>query len=68
MLTSILRYYFWITVLLVAIIVGVIVWWFEYRYRSSNSRDNIATCESIIDKYNGNYLSHLMYSGDKKFS
>ncbi|WP_436950582.1 bifunctional lysylphosphatidylglycerol flippase/synthetase MprF [Staphylococcus xylosus] len=67
MLTSILRYYFWITILLVAIIVGVIVWWFEYRYRSSNSRDNIATCESIIDKYNGNYLSHLMYSGDKKF-
>ncbi|RIM95225.1 phosphatidylglycerol lysyltransferase, partial [Staphylococcus shinii] len=36
MLTSILRYYFWITILLVAIIVGVIVWWFEYRYRSSN--------------------------------
>lgn len=65
--TSILRYYFWFTVLLVAIIVGVIVWWFEYRYRLSNKRDDIDTCAAIVNQYGGNYLSHLMYSGDKKF-
>ncbi|WP_069996430.1 bifunctional lysylphosphatidylglycerol flippase/synthetase MprF [Staphylococcus caeli] len=65
--TSILRYYFWFTVLLVAIIVGVIVWWFEYRYRLSNKRDDIDTCTTIVNQYGGNYLSHLMYSGDKKF-
>lgn len=65
--TSILRYYFWFTILLVAVIVGLIVWWFEYRYRISNTREDAKICASIVKQYGGNYLSHLMYSGDKKF-
>ncbi|WP_426462457.1 bifunctional lysylphosphatidylglycerol flippase/synthetase MprF [Staphylococcus equorum] len=65
--SSILRYYFWFTILLVAIIVGVIVWWFEYRYRVKNRSNNIAMCEAIIAQYGGNYLSHLIYSGDKYY-
>lgn len=65
--TSILRYYFWFTILLVAVIVGLIVWWFEYRYRISNTREDTKICASIVKQYGGNYLSHLMYSGDKNF-
>ncbi|PHK49131.1 bifunctional lysylphosphatidylglycerol flippase/synthetase MprF [Staphylococcus edaphicus] len=65
--TSILRYYFWFTILLVAVIVGTIVWWFEHRHRISNARENSELCEAIIQQYGGNYLSHLMYSGDKQF-
>lgn len=65
--TSILRYYFWFTIILVVIIVGCIVWWFEYRYRSMNRSNDIGVCEAIIEKYGGNYLSHLIYSGDKYY-
>lgn len=65
--TSILRYYFWITIILVAIIVGLIVWWFEHRYRVLRTDESLEICEDIIAKYGGHFLSHLMYSGDKKF-
>ncbi|MGO3049590.1 MAG: bifunctional lysylphosphatidylglycerol flippase/synthetase MprF [Staphylococcus sp.] len=64
--TSILRYYFWFTIILVAMIVGIIVWWFEQRYRILRSGSEDEICNAIIKQHGGNYLSHLMYSGDKK--
>ncbi|MFH4906988.1 MULTISPECIES: bifunctional lysylphosphatidylglycerol flippase/synthetase MprF [Staphylococcus] len=65
--TSLLRYYFWFTIITVVIIVSVIVWWFEARFKSAGSDHNLEQCETIIQKFGGNYLSHLIYSGDKKF-
>lgn len=65
--SSILRYYFWFTIITVVIIVSVIVWWFEAKFKSSSNDEGLAQCKTIIDNYGGNYLSHLIYSGDKKF-
>lgn len=65
--TSILRYYFWITIILVAVVVGFIVWWFEHRYRVLRTDEALEICQDIVSEYGGHFLSHLMYSGDKKF-
>lgn len=65
--TSILRYYFWITILVIAVIVGGIVWYFERKIKLKENYQYLPVCESIVETYGGNYLSHLMYSGDKQF-
>lgn len=65
--TSVLKYYFWITILIIAIIVGAIAWLFDYQFSKVRISSNIEECEEIIDQYGGNYLSHLIYSGDKQF-
>lgn len=65
--TSILRYYFWITVLVIAIFVGGIVWYFESKIKLKENYQEFSVCENIVETYGGNYLSHLMYSGDKQF-
>lgn len=64
--TSLLRYYFWLTILIIALIIGGIAWLFDYQYKKNQRSSNIKTCENIIEKYGGNYLSHLIYSGDKQ--
>ena len=66
--TSVLRYYFWITILIIALIVGAIAWLFDYQFSKVRISSNIEDCEAIINQYGGNYLSHLIYSGDKQFS
>ncbi|EHJ07002.1 bifunctional lysylphosphatidylglycerol flippase/synthetase MprF [Staphylococcus simiae] len=65
--TSLLRYYFWITILIIAIIVGIIAWLFDYQFNKVGISAKVEDCETIIDNYGGNYLSHLIYSGDKKY-
>ena len=64
--TSVLKYYFWITILIIAIIVGDCML-FDYQFSKVRISSNIEECEEIIDQYEGNYLSHLIYSGDKQF-
>ena len=63
--TSLLRYYFWITILIVILIVGLIAWLFDYKFERPHRMTDVSICESIIHEYGGNYLSHLVYSGDK---
>ncbi|MBL7573151.1 bifunctional lysylphosphatidylglycerol flippase/synthetase MprF [Staphylococcus saccharolyticus] len=63
--TSLLRYYFWITILIVMIIVGLIAWLFDFKFKHPYHISDLTICESIIQEYDGNYLSHLVYSGDK---
>ncbi|MCY1568191.1 bifunctional lysylphosphatidylglycerol flippase/synthetase MprF [Staphylococcus pettenkoferi] len=65
--TSLLRYYFWITLFFVIIIVGAIVWYFERKTTLPHDQESLSQCEAIIDQYGGHYLSHLIYSGDKDF-
>lgn len=65
--TSLLRYYFWVTILIIAIIVGAIAWLFDYQFSKVGISSSVEDCEVIIENYGGNYLSHLIYSGDKKF-
>lgn len=62
-----LRYYFWITIALITIIVALIAWLFDYRFIKSSQNKNLAVCEQIIQQYGGNYLTHLIYSGDKNY-
>lgn len=62
---SMLRYYLWLTILVVIIIVTFIVWLFENAYRKDYPANDIEQCEAIIEKFGGNYLSHLLHSGDK---
>ncbi|MEB6065473.1 bifunctional lysylphosphatidylglycerol flippase/synthetase MprF [Staphylococcus arlettae] len=64
--TSILRYYFWFTVLFVVLIVGTIVWYFERKVQLHHSGEDIKICENIIQEYGGSYLSHLIYTDDKQ--
>ncbi len=65
--TSVLRYYFWLTILIIAIIIGMIAWLFDYQFSKVRISSKIEDCEEIINQYGGNYLSHLIYSGDKQF-
>lgn len=65
--TTVLRYYFWITIALITIIVALIAWLFDYRFIKSSQNKNLAVCEQIIQQYGGNYLTHLIYSGDKNY-
>ena len=44
-----------------------IAWLFDYRYSKSNQNKDLAICEQIILGYGGNYLTHLIYSGDKDY-
>ncbi|MBU5904849.1 hypothetical protein JVV96_21045, partial [Vibrio cholerae O1] len=60
-----LRHYLWLTILVVIIIVTFIVWLFENAYRKDYPANDIEQCEAIIEKFGGNYLSHLLHSGDK---
>lgn len=63
--TSLLKYYFWLTILVVVIIVGLIEWLLEIRFTRPHKVEDLSQCQSIIETYGGNYLSHLIYSGDK---
>ena len=63
--TSALRYYFWLTILVIILVVGIIAWLFDYRFNRPHQINDYKQCETIIDSYGGNYLSHLLYSGDK---
>lgn len=63
--TSVLRYYLWMTILAVTIIVGFIVWLFEQAYRKEKPANDFVLCDEIVEKFGGNYLSHLRHSGDK---
>ena len=39
-----------------------------YRYKGytrPHQLEDLSRCKSIIEMYGGNYLSHLIYSGDK---
>lgn len=63
--TSLLRYYFWVTILIVIILVGLIAWLFDYKFDRPHQITDLSICEAIIHEYGGNYLSHLVYSGDK---
>ncbi|KAB7646070.1 MULTISPECIES: bifunctional lysylphosphatidylglycerol flippase/synthetase MprF [Staphylococcus] len=65
--TTVLRYYFWITIALITLIVASIAWLFDYRYSKSNQNKDLTICEQIIHEYGGNYLTHLIYSGDKDY-
>ena len=66
--TSLLRYYFWMTIVIIMLLVGVIAWLFDYKYKRSHHSVDLTLCDEIIQKYGGNYLSHLVYSGDKDLS
>ena len=63
--TSLLRYYFWMTIVIIMLLVGVIAWLFDYKYKRPHHSIDLTLCDAIIQKYGGNYLSHLVYSGDK---
>ncbi|UDI78336.1 bifunctional lysylphosphatidylglycerol flippase/synthetase MprF [Staphylococcus taiwanensis] len=63
--TSLLKYYFWLTILVVVILVGTIAWLMERRFNRPHKTDDLSLCRDIIETYGGNYLSHLIYSGDK---
>lgn len=65
--TTVLRYYFWITIALITLIVASIAWLFDYRYSKSNQNKDLTICEQIIHEHGGNYLTHLIYSGDKDY-
>lgn len=63
--TSLLKYYFWLTILVVVILVGIVAWLLGSRYTRPHQLEDLSRCKSIIETYGGNYLSHLIYSGDK---
>lgn len=63
--TSLLRYYFWMTIVIIMLLVGVIAWLFDYKYKCPHHSIDLTLCDAIIQKYGGNYLSRLVYSGDK---
>lgn len=65
--TTVLRYYFWITIALITLIVASIAWLFDYHYAKSNQNKDLTICEQIIHEHGGNYLTHLIYSGDKDY-
>lgn len=46
----------------------MIAWLFDYQFSKVRISSKIEDCEEIINQYGGNYLSHLIYSGDKQFS
>ncbi len=59
--TSVLRDHFWLTILIIAIIIGMIAWLFDYQFSKVRISSKIEDCEEIINQYGGNYLSHLIY-------
>lgn len=63
--TSLLRYYFWLTILVIVLLVGTIAWLMEVRFNRPHKVKDLSQCISIIETYGGNYLSHLIYSDDK---
>lgn len=63
--TTVLRYYFLLTIFVIVLLVGAIAWLFGQRFDRPHQVTDFSLCQSIIDKYGGNYLSHLLYSGDK---
>lgn len=63
--TSLLKYYFWLTILVVVMLVGIVVWLLESKYNRPHQFEDLSQCKAIIETYGGNYLSHLIYSGDK---
>ncbi|GEP83529.1 oxacillin resistance-related FmtC protein [Staphylococcus piscifermentans] len=63
---SLLRYYLWLTALVIFILVAFIVWLFEQAYSKERPQPDFERCTEIIQQYGGNYLSHLIYSGDKE--
>lgn len=65
--TSIIPYYFWLTIFVVTLIVVLIVWRFERKYSLRPSGEDLDVCKSIVQQHGGSYLSHLMHSGDKHF-
>ena len=60
-----MKYYFWLTILVVVILVGIVAWLLGSRYTRPHQLEDLSRCKSIIETYGGNYLSHLIYSGDK---
>ena len=64
--TSLLRYYFWMTIVIIMLLVGVIAWLFDYKYKCPHHSIDLTLCDAIIQKYGGNYLSHLVYSGEQR--
>ena len=62
--TLLLKYYFWLTILVVVILVGIVAWLLGLDTLDHITKD-LSRCKSIIEMYGGNYLSHLIYSGDK---
>ncbi|WP_242511159.1 phosphatidylglycerol lysyltransferase domain-containing protein, partial [Staphylococcus aureus] len=65
LVTSLLRYYLWMTAIVIFIIVAFIVWLFEQAYSKARPTPDFERCSEIIEQYGGNYLSHLIHSGDK---
>lgn len=63
--TSLLKYYFWLTVIVVILLIVGIAWLFGRRFERPHQLQEYSQCKSIIETYGGNYLSHLIYSGDK---
>ncbi len=57
--TSVLRYYFWLTILIIAIIIGMIAWLFDYQFSKVRISSKIEDCEEIINQYGGNYFESL---------
>ena len=62
---SLLKYYFWLTVIVVILLIVGIVRLFGRRFERPHQLQEYSQCKSIIETYGGNYLSHLIYSGDK---
>ena len=49
--TSALRYYFWLTILVIILVVGIIAWLFDYRFNRPHQINDYKQCETIIDSY-----------------
>ena len=63
---SVLRYSFWLTIAVIILTVALVVWIYEKRNFKPHRISDIDICQNIVNQYGGNYLSHLLHSGDKE--
>ena len=46
--TSLLRYYFWMTIIIIMLLVGVIAWLFDYKYKRSHHSVDLTLCDELF--------------------
>lgn len=61
----ILRSAFWLSIIGMSLIVGIIIYIFERHYRTPRESVDFEVGQHIINQYGGHNLSHLLFSGDK---
>ncbi|UWF55826.1 bifunctional lysylphosphatidylglycerol flippase/synthetase MprF [Staphylococcus hyicus] len=61
----VLRSTFWLSIIGMSLIVGIIIYIFERHYRTPLENVDLKVGQNILGQYGGHNLSHLLFSGDK---